>query len=70
MSLNQQVWASGKNDPGSNYAIHSTFATNLSSNFIIEVINSTYQEHPPPIRDAYSFQFGGQRLSVTIHLIG
>ncbi len=44
--------------------------TEIGSNFIIGVRNTTDHEPPQPIREAFSFCFLGQRLFVTIELIG
>ncbi len=62
--------AGGKNNPGSCFVIGRCFATEIGSNFIIGVRNTTDHEPPQSIRDAFSLWFVGQRSFVTIHLIG
>ncbi len=37
LNSGQQMWASGRNDPGSSPVIGSSFATEIGSNFIIGV---------------------------------
>ncbi len=63
-----QVAAIGRNDPGNNHILGSTFATVICSNFSIRVINTTDHEPLQPIREAFSFQLD-KRSSVTINFI-
>ncbi len=64
-----QVRAICRNDTGSNSILRSTFATDVGCNFSIGVRNTTNHEPLQPIREAFSFQFWGQRSYVTINLI-
>ncbi len=63
----QQVWARCRNDPDSSSLIGSVFATEINSNFIIRVRNTTNHEHSLSNQRSFQFQFCGNRSSVTIH---
>ncbi len=52
------MWASGRNDPGSNVILSSTFATIIDSNFIIGLEILLTMNSPHPIREAFPFNFG------------
>ncbi len=57
---------SGRNDHGSSSVIRSSFATKISSNYIIWILNTTDLEPLQPISEAFSFCFLGQRSFVKI----
>ncbi len=59
-SLIRQVGGSGRNDPGSNSILGSTFAAKVSSNFIIKVRNTTDHEPSPFNRRSFFISPLGQ----------
>ncbi len=70
ITVDTQVGASSRSNPGSNSILGSTFATEIGSNFIIGVRSTTDHWILLIQSEAFSFHFWGNISCVTIHLIG